>query len=297
MERIRAESYLRAAQKGKEDHERESDEIVLDAAYQKAVETETDRVNMDDFEEIYGTQVLTEDQKKVQELEEGFLLHDLENSREARRIGKILEMIVTEQIELNNWFGENARTQQTTAYDDYLNGIDSLVEFDLKEGKGFFGLAIDVTHGKINAFEKKMKKTRRLLQDGKLGTVKYFRSFDGDIQGRMTSIPRVILALDREQVIDIAKLWVRGEQHALAEHPVQDLLSLEIIAQLEAQSEYARDHGYEKIAELLLMQKRMMEKIREERKRKLDDPSWNLEENRTYILLKEQLKRIFKQGE
>lgn len=297
MERIRVESYLRAAQKGKEDHERESDEIVLDAAYQKAVETETDRVNMDDFEEIYGTQVLTEDQKKVQELEEGFLLHDLENSREARRIGKILEMIVTEQIELNNWFGENARTQQTTAYDDYLNGIDSLVEFDLKEGKGFFGLAIDVTHGKINAFEKKMKKTRRLLQDGKLGTVKYFRSFDGDIQGRMTSIPRVILALDREQVIDIAKLWVRGEQHALAEHPVQDLLSLEIIAQLEAQSEYARDHGYEKIAELLLMQKRMMEKIREERKRKLDDPSWNLEENRTYILLKEQLKRIFKQGE
>ena len=177
MERIRAAGYLHEAQKRKEAHEQESDEVILDAAYRKAIETETDRINMEDFWDIYGHDVVDQDQKKVQALETDFLLRDQESSTEARRMGKILEMIVTEQIELNDWFGEYARTQQTTPYDDYTNGIDSLVEFDWEEGKRFLGLAIDATHGGVNSFEKKMKKTRRLLQDGKLGVVKYFRKF------------------------------------------------------------------------------------------------------------------------
>jgi hypothetical protein len=46
--------------------------------------------------------------------------------------------------------------------------------------------------------------------------------------------------LEKQHVIDIARLWVRGEQKALAEHPIRQIIVQEIVDQLAGQLGYAR---------------------------------------------------------
>lgn len=247
MERFRAEGHLRAAKdaalkKGKEAQERESDEVVLEAAYQKALETETDRIKMDEFRDLYGDETVEKHKRQVKDLEEDFRKQDEKEHapEEARRFGKILEAILIEQIELNEWLGSGVNTQQTTEYDDYLNGIDFISEFKKEGMQNFLGFAIDATHG-VLVIRKKFAKIQRGLDQGILGEVQYFRSSDGAIQGRQRMIPKIVLALDKRHVVEIARLWVSGKQKELNEHPLKHIFIQEVFAQLEAQLAYVHE--------------------------------------------------------
>ena len=50
----------------------------------------------------------------------------------------------------------------------------------------------------------------------------------------------MVLALEKRHVLEIARLWVRGEQTALANHPVKQTIMREMLAQLEGQLGYAK---------------------------------------------------------
>lgn len=246
MEQFRSEGYFRVAQesakqKGKEAKELESDEVVLDAAFRKAMETETDQIQMEDFVSVYGEEKIRADQKKVQDLHKEFERRDVvQEMMETRRLGKILEAIVTEQIELNEWLGPNVRTQQTAEFDDYTNGIDFVAEFDEQGALRHMGFAIDATHGQQSAIEHKLEKIRHQLNRGELGELTYFQTVDGSFQGKKRFIPRVVLAVDKKHMIELARLWVHGEQKALSTHPIKQQIMKEIIVQLQGQINYAK---------------------------------------------------------
>lgn len=255
MDKIRSGAYFRAAQEqarteGKEEHELESDEVVLHAAYEKALAAELDPIKMEDFEDIYGSNVITEDQKKVEQLNARFAEQDAayDNSEQietVRQMGAIFEAIITEQIELNEWLGPEAQTMKTTPFDDYLNGIDFVTEFRREDAMQYAGFAIDATYGVYGSLQKKLKKIRGGLWNGELGTIKYFQSSDQSVQGRKRFIPRLVLAVDKPLMIDLARHWVKGEQHVLAAHPVFKLFRRELLNQLQSQDKYVEALEFE----------------------------------------------------
>jgi len=246
MERYRAEAHFNAAKadalkKGKETKELESDQVVLEAAYQKALETETDQIQMDDFADVMDPKVIQAHKQEVYRLKKIFESgKDNPANAEQIKLGKILEAIVVEQIELNEWLGPNVNTQQTSEFDDYVHGIDFVTEFNEDGALRHMGFAIDATHGKQQTIQLKLEKIRSQLNRGELGEVSYFQTVDKSIQGRKRFIPKVVLALEKRHVLEIARLWVRGEQKALADHPVKQTIMREMLAQLEGQLGYAK---------------------------------------------------------
>lgn len=296
MERFRSDRYLRETIHSSPTPEtkEEEDRLILEAAYRKALNTESDQIDMESFEELYGVDSVKSDLEKVKELQEHFRLNDQESSQEARKIGKILEMIVNEQIELNNWFGEGVRTQQTTDFDDYTNGIDSLVEFERDDGKQFLGLAIDATFGGSMSFDKKFRKIRRQLVEGKMGSVKYFRSLDGEMEGRLNYVPRVVLSINRNKVIEIAKLWVEGRQQVLAKHPVQLILMQEVYIQLAAQQKFVNILGQQQMELALNRQLKMIQQIIEIKRREFSQEEIrNAMSDDRYSLMKKNVVQFF----
>lgn len=242
MERFRQEAHFQAAKEAAREKGKEgSDRVVLEAAYQKALETETDQIQVEDFVDVYGKKQIQEQAKEVERLRAIFD-HRKESPEmaEVHQLGKILEAIVIEQIELNEWLGPNIDTQQTCEYDDYVNGIDFITEFNEDGALRHMGFAIDATHGKEQAIRLKLEKIRSQLNKGELGEMTYFQTGDKSIQGKKRFIPKIVLALEKQHVIDIARLWVQGNQTALAEHPVKQTIMKEITDQLAGQLEYAR---------------------------------------------------------
>lgn len=246
MERFRSQAHLYAAQgeavqkRGIEEKEFESDQVILDAAYKKAMDTETDQIQMADFADVYG-----EDQIKAHQIEVDRLKHLFDQQandpelKEGIQLGKILEAIVIEQIELNEWMGPNATTQQTCEYDDFRNGIDFVTEFNEEGATRHMGFAIDATYGKSQTIQKKFEKIRAQLDKGQLGEVMYFQTGDQGMQGRKRFIPRIVLAIDKQNLVDIARLWVQGKQTELSQHPIKETIIQEVLDQLQAQLNYA----------------------------------------------------------
>jgi len=80
---------------------------------------------------------------KANELEEKYS----KNITETKKIADIFEAVVLEHGELSDWLGGSAKTMKTSRYDDYMNGVDLLVEFAGAEGEEseHLGLAADVT--------------------------------------------------------------------------------------------------------------------------------------------------------
>jgi hypothetical protein len=118
--------------------------------------------------------------------------------------GDIVEAFLTAEIERANWFGASVFT--TTAYDDYVNGVDLVLEFDANEEERPWRLAVDVTTSVTpELVQKKLAKMKNGAQ------VKYFQS---DLESRedgtpvyesLAQTPLVVLGFDREYVATLAK--------------------------------------------------------------------------------------------
>ncbi len=226
----------------RETREYKTDEEVIEVAYQKVLQTETDKIRMEDFVELYGEAAIFEHQKKVEEMRFKFDSDDTQDAQsiEARKFGKILEALLIEQIEQNEWFGPGVDTQQTTDYDDYCHGIDFLSEFRKDGMRNFFGFAIDATHG-VKVIRRKLEKIRKELDQGEMGQVRYFQTRDQSLRGAQKMIPKIVLALDKKHVLELSKLWVTGKQKSLSFHPIRHILIQEIFIQLNAQRIYVED--------------------------------------------------------
>jgi hypothetical protein len=219
----------------------ETNRIILEAAYRKALDTETDQIQEENFSNVYTADEIESNLRLVRDLEEKFAQqNESEPSKEEiMRLGRILEAIVIEQIELNEWLGEHVKTQQTTRFDDYTNGIDFIAEFE-DIGK-HLGFAIDATSGHDKTIEKKLDRIRKKIMRGEMGEVRYFRSSDGFLKGKMELLPTVVLAIERKTLVHLARLWVQGKQSELARHPVKYFFFHEVLVQLEAQLRFAKE--------------------------------------------------------
>lgn len=215
---------------------------VLDKAYeraQKILSRPIDPKSFTDYKDVDEDIAFVE---REESRHRKIAAQDSPEQLRARKLAKIFEAIVFEQMELANWLGEHVTTLQTSKYDDFVNKVDAVLEFTEGEMQAtHLALAMDVTIS--DHFGEKFDHIKKTIDAGRLTEIKYFVSDVLDIRGRKTNIPHVVLGVDRKTLYDIVAKWANGDVKALADHPIQIKLLGEILVQLEAYQKYAASIG------------------------------------------------------
>lgn len=220
---------------------------------------ERESIRIEDFEGLYDPKMLARDNAEVERLEKIYAT-DAESGSKKR--GRIFEAMLNDQIEESNWLGENARVIIPSKYDDYKNGVDSIVEFDEETNRAHLALAIDITKSPEEV-RKKLARIRGSINEGTLSEIKYFlaRNNQGEITERAekSGVPRVVVGADQKTMDEVGELLIRyktlrknqpkpGEvghddfrklREKLAAHPMQFQIISEVRAQLTAFRGYA----------------------------------------------------------
>ncbi|MCA9364038.1 hypothetical protein KC727_02365 [Candidatus Kaiserbacteria bacterium] len=163
-----------------------------------------------------------------------------QNNQETKKTARVLEAIIHEYGELGDWFGENATTIKTSEYDDYVNGVDLVVELSDDDFSHHLALAVDVTFGSKHV-HKKFQKIKEEIDAEKLAEVKYFESHG--FRGTLKQVPRIVVGAECDTVRQLAALWNSGDKAALAGHEIRNILQAEIATELETFLAYAEKNG------------------------------------------------------
>jgi len=202
------------------------DSFVIKNAHEKAQRVLSENlIDPANFTDLYGEENVAKDLAEVSRLE------DLFKNNETQMTAEVMEAIFFEQSELSDWLGPHAETIKTSKYDDYINGVDLVAEFDNGEThSNHLALAVDITFGSATLGNKFERIKKEILAD-KLAQVKYFESHG--FKGTLLQIPRVVIGVENDRVKELAALWNQGKKKDLSEHPVRDLILKQISSQLE----------------------------------------------------------------
>lgn len=184
----------------------------LSIAEEKAFEllkTERDKaaIDMDKFEKIegYSKERVKRDKERIAKKKREIEKAGTEPTKKAR----LLEMVLTDQIELSNWFGQNPHTIVPAEYDDLFHGVDLALEIEDEHGIKHLALGIDATSSSKKITEK-LKMIRSHIADGTLTSMEYFHSddFNPDFYGTMSNIPSVVIGADGKTIEELSELWM-----------------------------------------------------------------------------------------
>lgn len=223
-------------------------------------------ISMDDFTD-YGKENIERDKATVEKLKTKFQVEATEKEKEAKILADILEAIILEESETSNWFGQNSSTTKVSDYDDYINHIDTIVEFTEEESANHMALGIDATFS--TDIKRKFDRIKEEIEKGSLAEAKYFSS--SFIKGRHIQIPRIVVGADVKTIKELGELWLEKESKAegrkrevkkeLENHPVQFQLLKQMLLQAETFEEYAQTVNQPQVADIYARLKKMIQKI------------------------------------
>ncbi len=247
------------------------------------------KIDVDLFYDLYGKEKVEEDKSKVGHIKEKFLRENTPSEIEAKKMAVIFEALFNKHGEQSDWLGGNASIIPTSEYDDIVNGVDAIAEF-AEEGKNPYhlGLGIDVTYS--SHIKKKFEKIKEKIDNGKLSEIKYFQSINMDFTGKLSQIPRVVIAITKETLKELVDLDEGRKNKELAVHFIQFQVLEEILMQLKLFKGYAEKVGQIKIVEKFEMTERIITEIYENKKETVLD---NGKRDNSLKLLEEQAKAVF----
>ncbi|MEI6511583.1 MAG: hypothetical protein WCO25_06150 [Candidatus Uhrbacteria bacterium] len=163
-----------------------------------------------------------------------------EFARTGTERGFLLEQFLQQQIELSNWFGDNAFVFSTTDFDDLRNGVDAVIEFNPHDRRLLVPrLAVDVTTA---ASAKVLQEKAAKIYEG--GRVKYFRSeIETNGDGNPTDLtlgrlPMVVIGIDAKLFGDIA----RSLYEKRTSMTVRDVQTNEVTKKLGIDRQFLANH-------------------------------------------------------
>lgn len=259
---------------------------IIVEAYKKAkILIDKDAIKPQNFVYPYGDVSVQNDIELVDKLSAKF-----ETDEPHKKYADVFEGILYEHIEQSNWFGDTASTIKTSLYDDYVNQVDLIVEFsEESQALSHLGLAVDVTFGTID-MQEKFEKIRQEILSGKLTEVKYFESERSRHKGLYQKLPRVVIGVDRDRVIELASLWLNPKRKKeFSDHPVQKVILQEIVLHLEKFLEFAITSG-EKASGLVPIFERELSIVKGIMNEKKGINSEDYADDLVFGFIKEQLK-------
>lgn len=228
-----------------------------------------------DYEEfvkagIYPLDKVLEDTQALRIKEKSFLLDMTPEREKAKKIATILEAILAVGITHSGWYGDKVRIYPPSKYDDYVNGIDGILEFGLDDKESdYLALGIDVTFRNLKEelFKKKVGRLLRKIREGEPAKVKYFQSYSGELMPEF-AVPNIVLSFDLSTAQDLAynfkNLSNSVNKEKLKNHKVRYEIIAQIIGECNLLAEYARKHNQPEIAEAYEAIPKTLEKIAEE---------------------------------
>ncbi len=223
--------------------------FTLEKAFEKADQVlAKDAITEKSFEDLYGTTNVNRDIQDSLRIKQKVESDDTPEDKEAAKLARVLEAVIHDQVNRNQWLGPHAKSLRSTLYDDLINGVDGIIEFkEPKTAVNYLALGIDVTYRKN--MEKKFLRIKTEIDSGKLGTVKYLRSSDGRTRGeRKEIVPRLVVGVDRQTCAALAHAWFKDAQ-GLKTNPVRYQIVKELYTQLVVFESYARKNGKLEVAE------------------------------------------------
>lgn len=213
-------------------------------------------IPMDDFINPYGKENVEKDKDIAEKLKIKFQENAPDEKKEAKVLADILEAIILEESELSNWFGENTSTIKTSDYDDYVNHVDAVIEFEGDKIPVYTALGIDMTYS--TDIKEKFDYIKKEIENGILAEVKYFSS--SFIKGIHTQIPRLIIGADVKTINELGELWLdknskiegrkKEVKEALENHSIQFQFLNQMILEAEFFEKYAQKANKPEIAEI-----------------------------------------------
>ncbi|MDB4940067.1 MAG: hypothetical protein JWO40_492 [Candidatus Doudnabacteria bacterium] len=205
----------------------------LEEAYQRSQKVlNKSRIDVeahkDEFAQVYSVTEIERDLREVEMLKSKFG----SEVGDERKLGSVFEAILHEQIELNEWLGAGATTVKTSDYDDYVGGMDDIVEFERDEASLYMGLAIDATTSSDTA--KKLQRIKKEIEQGVLPGIKYYRSSRTKEARELPNVPVLIIEARPETVMQLAELWVGRKNATLGRHRIR----VQIIKEMLMQANY-----------------------------------------------------------
>jgi len=226
-------------------------------------EKETPRPQEMDFIDIFKEDEIKRDVLLKNRLKEKFRdqlehlpPHDQERLQDAQERADALEIIIAEQGELNNWAGENAYFTRTSEFDDIVNGVDIVIEFDNQDEPqrhDRVALVVDAsmnTH--LEVLLQKINRNKEKILSEKAPEIKYFESSIDGAHSSLKHVVPVVIGLEGKHVQELIHLCASvkrlkalkektTQQHEvlkkkleeLEKHPVQAVFYKEIELQLQ----------------------------------------------------------------
>ena len=222
-----------------------------------------ERINPIEFKDIYSPEEIKEDLKrleragrKINKSREKMSTRERERFETNEKRGRAFEILLIDQIYNGEWLGPEAMSVWTSRFDDVLNGIDMVVEFNQEDTIKRMALAVDAsTTSDINHMERKIKKNiRRVTENLSPLEVKYFQSQiikNGEyFRGKLENLIPIVIGADRQnadRIFDIFAELVCLEKRSdsdsrerrgwlkkkLSLHPIQDVFFQQIEIQLK----------------------------------------------------------------
>ncbi len=185
---------------------------------------------------------------------------------EALELSRTFEASVLVGINNAGLLGKDGLAGKTLKYDDEINKVDMVVEFQSESSATQLGLATDVTFSsKPEVIAKKFNSIRDRIKRGVLAEVKYFQSPHTKSNHALTNMPEVVIGVSRRMVEELGRLLEIGDYTALAKHPSGIMILRQIELQLIKFESYAKSVNQPKVAGIYSQMLIQMQKILDEK--------------------------------
>ncbi|MFA7285384.1 MAG: hypothetical protein WC011_00850 [Candidatus Paceibacterota bacterium] len=186
-----------------------------------------------DFVDIYPESEILADLEEMRKIEENF--HNNEEQKYKTELSSLLEAVLADQIESNNWLGENTEVVPASRYDDIKYGVDIVSIYREEDSEEYLGLGVDVAfaNDKRNIISK-LDGIKLLLKNGLIPKLKYFED-PSTGEHKELLVPKVVVGTRQSSAEKLLKTW--GGESAdrnkkLANDPMQSKIILESMYQI-----------------------------------------------------------------
>jgi hypothetical protein len=225
-----------------------------------------DAIRIDDPAfDFYDPQKRSKDQERVEGEKRFHAQRDAEQGSEVGSArAKLFEAMIEDQIMQSDWMGPDAIVIVPSEYDDYVNHVDTILEFDRPGQISHLTLGVDITNS-VRHVAEKFAGIKRSIEEGTLSKVEYFKSTHSI--GKLNLVPQVVIGADAKTRREMAELVLQyrilkdnpnktPDRHEefkrlrskLETHSLQFKLLYSIKSQLEAFAAYAKKMDQEDLA-------------------------------------------------
>lgn len=215
------------------------------------------KFNPQDFRKFYSKEQIERDVLKLSDKIKERTAENSDLEDKSKKIATIFEYVIAVCINHAKWLGENVSIFSPSLFDDWVQGIDGILEItnphDKNEGSRHLALGIDITFGLIKnkEFEDKIKSILFGIHEGKLAEARYFKKPDGEILPNL-KMPKIIISAKfgevRTLVFDFKNLDKEEYKQRLENHPMKYHMIEQILGQCNLFANYARSINEDYVA-------------------------------------------------